>query len=70
MLNLQTGQMVALLRFETAVQEVFAVTVLPGRRYPDLINDDAQLISDSFVLPDAALDEVAASYRGPGSGAR
>jgi hypothetical protein len=26
---------VALLRFETAVQEVFAVTVLPGKRYPD-----------------------------------
>jgi len=45
--------------------------VLPGRRFPDLINDNnAQLISDSFVLPDSALDEVAASYRGPGVGAR
>ena len=29
--ELATGQVVALLRFETAVQEVFAVTVLPGR---------------------------------------
>ena len=60
-----------LLRFEEAVQEIFAVQVLPGRRFPDLINDNnTQLISDSFVLPDAALDEVAASYRGPGSRAR
>ena len=69
-LNIQTGQTIAFLRFEEAVQEIFAVQVLPGRRFPDLINDNAQLISDSFVLPDSALDEVAASYRGPGSGAR
>jgi hypothetical protein len=31
---------VALLRLETAALEVFAVTVLPGRRYPQTINDD------------------------------
>jgi hypothetical protein len=31
---------VALLRFETAVPEVFAVTVPPGRRYPELIDDN------------------------------
>ena len=69
-LNIQTGQTIAFLRFEEAVQEIFAVQVLPGRRFPDLINDNAQLISDTFVLPDSALDEVAASYRGPGAGAR
>ena len=70
-LNIQTGQTIAFLRFEEAVQEIFAVQVLTGRRFPDLINDNnAQLISDSFVLPDSALDEVASSYRGPGSGAR
>ena len=52
--------MVALLRFETAVQEVFAVTVLPGRRYPDLINDDEKLLENSFMVPDAALADVPA----------
>ena len=46
--------MIALLRFETAVQEVFAVTLLPGRRYPDLINDDEKLLENSFVVPDRA----------------
>ena len=45
----------ALLRFEEGVQEVFAVQVLPGRRYPELINDDAKLLENSFVLPDEAL---------------
>ena len=64
--DLTTGQVVALLRFETAVQEVFAVTVLPGRRYPDLINDDEKLLENSFVVPDAALADVPAVLQGTG----
>ena len=64
-IDLTTGQVVALLRFETAVQEVFAVTVLPGRRYPDLINDDEKLLENSFVVPDAAMADVSAALRTP-----
>ncbi len=64
-IDLRSGQVVALLRFETAVQEVFAVTVLPGRRYPDLINDDDKLLENSFVVPDAALADVPAALREP-----
>jgi uncharacterized protein (TIGR03032 family) len=64
-IDLTTGQVVALLRFETAVQEVFAVTLLPGKRYPDLINDDEKPLENSFVVPDAALADVPASLRGP-----
>jgi uncharacterized protein (TIGR03032 family) len=63
--DLRNGAVVALLRFETAVQEVFAVTVMPGRRYPDLINDDATLLENSFMVPDEALADVPASLRGP-----
>ena len=62
--NLLTGHVVALLRFETAVQEVFAVTVLPGKRYPELINDDETLMQNSFTVPDAALIDVPATLRG------
>ena len=51
--------------FETAVPEVFPVTVLPGRRYPELINDDEKLLENSFVVPDAALADVPASLRAP-----
>ncbi len=63
-IDIRTGQVVALLRFETAVQEVFAVTVLPGRRYPELINDDMALLESSFVVPTECLGEVAATVRG------
>jgi uncharacterized protein (TIGR03032 family) len=62
-IDLRGGQVVALLRFDTAVQEVFAVTVLPGRRYPDLINDDPKLLENSFMVPDAALADVSATLR-------
>jgi uncharacterized protein (TIGR03032 family) len=61
-IDLRSGQVVALLRFETAVQEVFAVTLL-GRRYPELINDDQKLLENSFVVPTECLDEVAATVR-------
>jgi hypothetical protein len=60
-----SGEVIALLRFETAVQEVFAVTVLPGRRYPELINDDEKLLENSFVVPDAALADMSAALRAP-----
>jgi uncharacterized protein (TIGR03032 family) len=61
--DLKTGQTIALLRFEDAVQEVFAVQVLPGKRYPELINDDQKLMENSFVLPDEALQDVPDSVR-------
>ena len=57
------GQTVAFLRFEDALQEIFAVQVVPGRRYPDLINDDQTLLDDSFVLTDEALLDVPDSVR-------
>jgi hypothetical protein len=61
--DLNTGEPIALLRFEEAVQEVFAVQVLPLRRYPELINDDAKLLENSFVVPDAALADVPAALQ-------
>lgn len=62
-LNVTTGQTVAFVKFEDAVQEIFAVQVLSGVRYPDVINDDDAAISDSFVLPDDALMDVPAALR-------
>jgi uncharacterized protein (TIGR03032 family) len=63
--DLASGRVVALMRFDTTVQEVFAVTVLPGRRWPELINDDTAILENSFVVPDAALAEVPAALRAP-----
>lgn len=61
--HLDTGQTVGFVRFEDAVQEIFAVEVLAGIRYPDLINHDLELIGRSYVLGDAALAEVPAELR-------
>ena len=61
--DIQRGQVVAFLKFEEAVQEIFAVALLPGIRFPDLINDNAELVGSSFVLPDAALRDVPAELR-------
>jgi uncharacterized protein (TIGR03032 family) len=56
--DVRNGQTVAFLRFEDAVQEVFAVQVLPGLRYPEIAPDDDNLLMDSFDLPSEALREV------------
>jgi hypothetical protein len=69
-IDLISGQVIALLRFDTAVQEVFSVAVLPGRRYPDLINDDEKLLENSFVVPDAALADVSPALRAPAANGR
>jgi uncharacterized protein (TIGR03032 family) len=61
--DLNTGEPIALLRFEEGVQEIFAVQVLPNRRYPELINDDPKVLENSFVVPDAALADVPATLR-------
>src|SRR5262249_9944073 len=64
-IDIVSGQTAAFLRFEDAVQEIFAIQVVPGARYPELIQDDAALLSDSFVLPDAARGEVPEPLRSP-----
>jgi uncharacterized protein (TIGR03032 family) len=62
-LDIVSGRTVAFLKFEDAVQEIFAVQVMPGRRWPELLHDDPKLLADSFVVPDEALAEVAEPYR-------
>jgi uncharacterized protein (TIGR03032 family) len=63
--DLRRGETVALLKFTSGVQEVFAVAVLP-RRFPDLVNDDEALLENSFVVPTECLGEVAATVRSRG----
>ncbi len=46
------GEVVAFLRFDGSVREIFAVSVLHNIRFPELVVDDQQLLSDAFVLPE------------------
>jgi len=62
-LDVASGRTVAFLKFEDAVQEIFGIQVLPGVRFPDLVNDQPAVLADSFVLPEDALEVVPESLR-------
>ena len=57
--DLTDGKTVGFLRFDSGVQEIFAVQVLHGASYPELLNEGEEAIDNTFVLPDEALAEVA-----------
>jgi uncharacterized protein (TIGR03032 family) len=63
--HIETGQTVGFVKFEDAVQEIFAVEVLIGSSFPDLVNHDAELIGRSYILPDEALGDVPPELRSP-----
>jgi uncharacterized protein (TIGR03032 family) len=63
--DIVTGRTVAFVQFEDAVQEIFAVQALPGRRFPDVVNDKPALLADAFVLPEMALADVRPALREP-----
>ena len=67
-IDLETGETVALLRFSDAVEEIFAVKVLPGLTFPSLLEPGHPLIGSSYVLPDDALREVAQPSAEPAVG--
>ncbi|WP_373535648.1 TIGR03032 family protein [Microcoleus sp.] len=56
--NIDTGEIIAFLRFEGGVQEIFAIGIIPGFLFPEVINWDEQLLGATYILPDAALQEV------------
>lgn len=50
--NIQTGQIIAFLKFEDAVQEIFSVQVLRGIQFPEILETSHELFPQSYVLPD------------------
>ena len=56
--HLETGRVVAFLKFTSGVNEIFAVSVLPGRRQPELLNATVDLLKHAYVLPEANMAEV------------
>ncbi|MEI6687160.1 MAG: DUF4915 domain-containing protein, partial [Planctomycetota bacterium] len=57
-INIQTGQVVAFVKFEDALQEIFAVQILQGIISPDLVNDELEMMHSSYELPDEAMRYV------------
>ncbi|MGB3535931.1 MAG: TIGR03032 family protein [Microcoleaceae cyanobacterium] len=56
--NLQTGETIAFLRFEAGVEEIFAVSVLPNIRFPEIVDWNEDLMAGTYILPDDALANV------------
>jgi hypothetical protein len=56
--NIENGETVGFLRFEAGVQEIFAVQVLRGMRFPELLEWNDEHLGSSYVLPDEALVDV------------
>lgn len=56
--NLMTGETVGSLKFDSGVQEIFSVQVLPGIRFPEILPEDEKLVATSYALPDEALVDV------------
>lgn len=48
--NIETGEIVAFLQFETGVEEIFSVAVLPGIQYPEILEHDHELLDNSYTI--------------------
>jgi len=60
-INIETGQAVAFLRFNQEVQEVFSVSVLVGQLWPDVLAASDEMVGTAYALPDDALKDVRAA---------
>jgi len=49
--DLRTGQMIGLLEFQTAVEEIFDVQLLRGARFPEVVGFQKEMIHHTFVIP-------------------
>jgi len=50
-IDTRTGGIVAFLRFEGTVQEIFDVQLLRGFRYPEVLEPGNELVASSFTVP-------------------
>ena len=57
-LDLTTAKVVASLKFEAGVNEIFAVQVLPGIAFPQILERDDKLIDTAYALSPQALAQV------------
>ncbi len=49
--DLRSGQTAAFLEFQTAVEEIFDVQILPGLRFPEVMGFQKDAINHAFVVP-------------------
>lgn len=50
-IDLRSGETVAFLEFQTAVEEIFDVQVLPGIRFPEVMGFQKETLHHTFIVP-------------------
>lgn len=50
-IDLRTGQTIATVDFQTAIEEIFDVQLLPGIRYPEVVGFQKEALHHTFVVP-------------------
>ena len=55
--DIRNGKTIGFLRFESGVQEIFAVRVL-HTQFPEMLDSSHERLNDSYVVPDEALTDV------------
>jgi len=63
--DVRNGTVAAFVRFEGAVQEIFAVEALTNLCFPELVNEPGAILESSFVLPPSVLREAATASDEP-----
>jgi uncharacterized protein (TIGR03032 family) len=53
--DLRTGQCTAVLEFQTAVEEIFDVQLLPGLRFPEVVGFQKETFHHTFIIPHESL---------------
>ena len=56
--NIETGQTIAILKFGGAVQEIFDVQTVQGVLFPEIIDEANEVAHTTYVLPDDAFKDV------------
>lgn len=49
--DLRRGQIMAFLEFQTAVEEIFDVQLLPGLRFPEVVGFQKEAVQHTFIIP-------------------
>jgi uncharacterized protein (TIGR03032 family) len=49
--DLRSGHSVALLEFQTAVEEIFDIQILPGLRFPEVLGFQKVTLQHTFIIP-------------------
>jgi uncharacterized protein (TIGR03032 family) len=52
--DLKRGHLVGLLEFQTAVEEIFDVQLLPGIRFPEVVGFQKESLLHTFIIPPAS----------------